>query len=133
MPSYRAERISQQIHQIVSILLDREMADPRLAGTNVTHVQVSGDLRVAKIFVAPNGDQATTRDMLDGLEHAAGFVRRQIARNLELRVAPEVRFVLDTSIEKGERFLRALEQLHAEEQVDQTNIPTKGKPTTDDR
>jgi ribosome-binding factor A len=133
MPSYRAERIGQQIHQIVSILLDREMADPRLAGTNVTHVQVSGDLRVAKIFVAPNGDQATTRDMLDGLEHAAGFVRRQIARNLELRVAPEVRFVLDTSIEKGERFLRALEQLHAEEQVDQTNIPTKGKPTTDDR
>jgi ribosome-binding factor A len=133
MPSYRAERIGQQIHQIVSILLDREMADPRLAGTNVTHVQVSGDLRVAKVFVAPNGDEATTREMLDGLEHAAGFVRRQIARNLELRVAPEVRFVLDTSIEKGERFLRALEQLHADEQEDQTNIPTKGKPTTDDR
>lgn len=130
MPSYRAERIGQQIHQIVSILLDREMADPRLAGTNVTHVQVSGDLRVAKIFVAPNGDQATTRAMLDGLEHAAGFVRRQIARNLELRFAPEVRFFLDTSIEKGERFLQALEKLHEDEQA-QTS--TKGRPTTDDR
>jgi ribosome-binding factor A len=68
--------------------------------------------------------------MLDGLEHAAGFVRRQIARNLELRFAPEVRFFLDTSIEKGERFLKTLEELHAEEQA---KTSTKGRPTTDDR
>lgn len=112
MPSYRAERISQQIHQHISIMLEREVADPRLAGTNVTRVQVSGDLRIAKIFVAPNGagDQAT-REMMNGLEHANGYFRRQIAAMLDLRFAPEIRFVLDPAIEKGERFLQALEEI----------------------
>ena len=121
MPSYRAERISQQIHQIVSILLDREMADPRLAGTNVTRVEMSGDLRIAKIFVAPNGDAETTRAMMDGLAHANGYVRRQIAKNLDLRIAPEIRFLLDHSIEKGERFLKTLEELHAAENESNSN------------
>lgn len=116
MPSYRAERISQEIHQHISIMLEREVADPRLVGTNVTHVQVSGDLRIAKIFVAPNsaGEQAT-REMMDGLEHAKGYFRRQIAAILDLRFAPEIRFLLDASIEKGERFLQALEEIHTQE------------------
>ena len=116
MPSYRAERIGQQIHQHVSIMLEREVSDPRLAGANVTHVQVSGDLRLAKIFVAPNsaGEDAT-REMMDGLAHATGYFRHQIAGVLDLRFAPEIRFLLDPAIEKGERFLHALEQIHAEE------------------
>ncbi len=116
MPSYRAERISQQIHQHISIMLERQVADPRLIGANVTHVQVSGDLRIAKIFVAPNsaGEQAT-REMMHGLEHANGYFRRQIAAMLDLRFAPEIRFLLDRSIEKGERFLQALEEIHAQE------------------
>lgn len=112
MPSYRAERISQQIHQHVSMMLERHVSDPRLAGANVTHVQVSGDLRLAKIFVAPNsaGEDAT-REMMDGLEHAKGYFRRQLAGLLALRFAPELRFALDPAIEKGERFLQALDEI----------------------
>lgn len=133
MPSYRAERISQQIHQQVSIMLEREMADPRLVGVNVTHVQVSGDLRIAKIFVAPNreGEQAT-REMMDGLVHAQGYFRRQIASMLDLRFAPEIHFLLDHAIEKGERFLHALNELHAE-QASLSTIPTKGRRRKTDR
>jgi ribosome-binding factor A len=133
MPSYRAERISQQIHQQVSIMLEREMADPRLAGTNITHVQMSGDLRIAKIFVAPNraGEQAT-REMMDGLAHAQGYIRRQIAGSLDLRFAPEIRFLLDHAIEKGEHFLRVLDELHAEE-PSPSHIPTKGRRRKADR
>jgi ribosome-binding factor A len=54
--------------------------------------------------------------MMDTLERATGFFRHRIARSLDLRFAPEMRFVLDHAIEKGERFLQALEQVHAEEQ-----------------
>ena len=118
MPSYRAERISQQIHQQVSIMLEREIADQRLIGVNVTRVQISGDLRYAKIFVAPNSaGETATREMLDGLEHATRYFRRRIAENLDLRFAPEIRFLVDHAIENGERFLRALEELHTEEQA----------------
>lgn len=141
MSSYRAERVSQQIHQHISILVEREVADPRLAGVNVTRVQVSGDLRIAKILVAPNSAGAdATREMMDGLEHAKGFFRRQLARNLDLRLAPEIRFLVDHAIEKGERFLKVLEQVQAEEHTAKEtdhaikNISTKGnRRQTDDR
>ncbi len=120
MAGYRAARASQRIQQEISTLFEREVSDPRLADVNVTHVEVSGDLRVAKIFVAPiTGDDDATRAMLDALDRATGFFRRRIAQSLDLRIAPEIRFLLDRSIEKGERFLRALEQVRASEQRDE--------------
>jgi ribosome-binding factor A len=117
MPGYRAERASQQIHQQVSMMFERGVSDPRLVGVNVTRVQVSGDLRNAKIFVAPmRGDEQATRDMMDALDRASGYFRRQIALALDLKFAPEIRFILDHAIEKGEHFLQVLEQVQAEEQ-----------------
>ena len=113
MAGYRAERASQRIQQEISLLFEREVSDPRLATVNVTRVEVSGDLRYAKIFVAPiTGDEDATRAMMDALDRASGFFRRRIATSLDLRFAPELRFLVDRSIEKGERFLRALEQIH---------------------
>jgi ribosome-binding factor A len=112
MPSYRAARASQRIQQEISILFARQVSDPRLANVNVTRVEVSGDLRYAKIFVAPlAGDEDATDAMMDALARASAFFRARIAASLDLRIAPEIRFVLDRSIEQGERFLRALEQL----------------------
>lgn len=126
MPSYRAERISRQIHHQVSIMLEGEMNDPRLLGALVTHVEMSGDLRHAKIFVAPNQAGAeATREMMAGLEHATGYVRRQIAENLDLRFAPEIRFVIDTSYVQGERFLRALAEIHTHELSPEPNQTTR--------
>ena len=117
MSGYRAARVSQRIQQEISVLFEREVSDPRLASVNVTRVEVSGDLRYAKIFVAPlHDDENATREMMAGLEHARGFFRHRIAASLDLRFAPEIRFLLDHSIEKGERFLRALEQVHLEEE-----------------
>ncbi len=108
------------------------MADPRLAGVNVTRVEISGDLRYAKIFVAPQsaGDPAT-REMMEGLKHATGYFRRQIAASLDLRFAPEIRFLVDRAIEKGEHFLQALDQIHAEErraaEDEKERTSTKGR------
>ncbi|MEW5718808.1 MAG: 30S ribosome-binding factor RbfA [Chloroflexota bacterium] len=119
MAGYRAARASQRIQQEISVMFEREVSDPRLAGVNVTRVEVSGDLRYAKIFVAPiTGDDDATRAMMDALDRATGFFRHRVAQSLDLRFAPEVRFLLDRSIEKGERFLRALEEMRASEQKD---------------
>ncbi len=95
----------------------REVSDPRLENLNVTRVQVSGDLRIAKIFVAPRSDTAATREMMDALARAAGYFRRRLAESLDLRFAPELRFQLDYAIEKGEHFLQVLEQVEAEERA----------------
>ena len=115
MSSFRAKRAGQQIHQEISVMLGREIADPRLANVNVTHVDVSGDLRIAKVYVAPASDDAQENQaMLEALEHARGYFRRQIARALDTRFAPELRFVLDHAIERGERFLQILDQVQEE-------------------
>ena len=128
MAGYRAARASQRIQQEIGMLLEREVSDPRLTGVNVTRVEVSGDLRYAKIFVAPvGGDENATRAMMDALEHATGFFRHRIAQSLDLRFAPEVRFLLDHTIEKGEHFLRALEQVQAEEHAIASSRRRSGK------
>ena len=116
MAGYRAERMSQQVQQQVSIMFTREVSDPRLAGANVTRVETSGDLRYVKIYIAPiKGDPEATEEMMAALDHATGFFRRQIAGNLDLKFAPEIRFLLDRAVEKGEHFLEVLERIHQEE------------------
>lgn len=127
MPGYRAQRVSERIHQEISILFERGVSDPRLVGVHVTRVEVSGDLRLAKIFVAPIRDNpAETPEMMEGLAHATGFIRRYLAETLDLKFALEVRFLLDRAYEKAERVLQVLDQVEAEEkQPDQ-----KGKKRT---
>ena len=131
MPGYRAERVSQQIQQQVSIMFTRQVSDPRLAGVNVTRVEVTGDLRIAKIFVAPiKDDKEATEEMMEALENATGFFRREIAGNLDLRFAPEIRFLLDRAIEKGEHFLQVLSQVQAELHATEPSEPASKRTQT---
>ncbi len=125
MPVHRAERVSERIHQEISVLFARQVSDPRLENLNVTRVEVTGDLSIAKIFGAPRADPDATRETMHALARAAGFFRKRLAENLDLRSAPEVRFVLDESIIKGERFLQVLEQVEAEERAAQARPPKK--------
>jgi ribosome-binding factor A len=115
MTSHRPERVSERIHQEISVMFAREVSDPRLGNLNVTKVQVSGDLRIAKIFVTPCEDADATREMMDALAHANAYIRHRLAESLDLRLAPEIRFQLDYSIEKGEHFLRVLDEVEQEE------------------
>ncbi len=117
MAGHRSERVGERIHHEISIMLDREISDPRLVNVNVTRVEVTGDLRLAKIYVAPPKDGTDEKEMMDALARAGGYFRRSLARSLELRYAPEIRFYLDRSIEMGERFLQVLEQVQAEERA----------------
>jgi ribosome-binding factor A len=115
MAGHRPERVGEQIYQELSMLLSREVSDPRLENVTVTRVQVSGDLRLAKVFVTRTGDaDAQPKETLSALAHAAGYLRHRLAESLDLRFTPELRFYLDRSIEMGERFLRALEQVQSE-------------------
>lgn len=118
MAGHRSERLSERIHQEISLMLHRDISDPRLANVNVTRVEVTGDLRIAKVYVAPLQDEAEGEEMMDALARASGYFRRSLASSLDLRYAPEIRFYLDRSIQAGERFLKVLEQVQAEERAD---------------
>ncbi|MCL4489484.1 MAG: 30S ribosome-binding factor RbfA [Chloroflexi bacterium] len=110
----RAERLGERIHQEISLLLGREVSDPRLAGVNVTRVQVSSDLRLAKVYVTPRESDEENSEMMDALTRASGYFRHHLAQSLDLHFAPEVRFYLDRGIEMGEHFLQVLHQVQTE-------------------
>jgi ribosome-binding factor A len=129
MAGHRSERAGERIHQEISILLDREISDPRLANVNLTRVDVTSDLRLAKIYVAPSQDKAEEKEMMAALARASGFFRRHIAKSLNLHFAPEIRFYADRSIEAGERFLQALERVHEEERAAAPPKPKRARRT----
>lgn len=105
----RAQRVADQIQRDVAALIQFEVDDPRIGLVSVTGVEVSPDLAHAKIFVTSlgAGDIGRERSGADGREStaalngAAGYLRSLLARRLQLRVAPKLRFLYDASVERG--------------------------------
>jgi len=115
MPSYRLEQINELIRQELSVLISRQVKDPRVhALTSVTAVETSPDLRHAKVFVSVLGNKEEQKETIEALRAAAGFLRHELASRLTLRHVPELDVRLDQSIERGERIMRLLRKLEKE-------------------
>ncbi|HXF83390.1 MAG TPA: 30S ribosome-binding factor RbfA [bacterium] len=116
--SHRPERVEQFIRDELSQILQREVRDPRIGFISVTAVEVSQDLRHARIFVSVLGDAAQKTETMTGLASAAGYIRRALGRRLQLRFTPELSFRLDESIERGARVMKLLGDVHSEDHGD---------------
>ena len=98
----RIGRISEEVKKIVSGIIRNDLKDPRISSlTSITKVEVTNDLRYAKIYVSVLGSQEEKQNTIKGLQNATGFIRREIGSNINLRYTPEPIFELDTSIEHG--------------------------------
>jgi ribosome-binding factor A len=91
----RILRVSEAVKEELSEIIGFEMEDPRLLEVDVTDVQVSSDSRHAAIKVSLHGDQRGQKQALDALEHATGYLRRELALRLQLRQVPELHFEQD--------------------------------------
>lgn len=118
MGSIRPERVAERVQREVTDILARHLRDPRLAGITVTDVEVSGDLKLATIFVSTLAAGAERERSLAALDHAAPAVRRQLAPRLGLREVPEVRFRFDESLERGARVEDLLKKLERGETIE---------------
>jgi ribosome-binding factor A len=114
MTTRRQERVAERIHEEVGNLLLLEIKDPRVANVNVVDVVVTPDIKLAKIYVTVLGDEQEHKQAMEGLQHAVSFIRREVARRLQLRFAIDLMFVLDASWKRGSRVDELLEQIHAE-------------------
>ena len=118
MAQYRINRISEEIRKEVSDIIRYEVKDPRIAElSSIVKVEVPGDLRYAKIYVSVLGDESARNNTLEGLKKAAGFIRRELGRRLDIRYIPELNFVADLSIEYSVEISKKLNELN----VDQGN------------
>ena len=99
----RARRIEEQLKRLLSELVRREVKDPRVGLVTITSARVSSDLSHADVFFTPFAGAGDAPAALAALQHAAGFLRREVRNQMRLRVAPELVFHIDDSIERGAR------------------------------
>jgi ribosome-binding factor A len=108
----RADRVGGLIQKTLSEILLRSVNDPRLEMATITHVKVTRDLRIARIyFTIPGGSQGVD-DALQGFKSALGFIKRSLARELGLRYMPEINFYYDNSFDTGARIEKLLKSIH---------------------
>ena len=117
----RVSRIASMIKREVSQLLMNEIKDDRVGAgmVSVTDVDVSGDLQHAKIFVSIYGTPEAKTETMQGLKASTGFVRRELSQRIRLRRSPEIIFLEDTSIERGDRMLNLLKSIEIKPSEDE--------------
>jgi len=111
----RPERVGHMVQQLLAERFARGMRDPRIGFVTITGVKMSPDLREARVYWTVHGDAAEREHTARGLENARGFLRREIALELKLRVTPDLRFTYDEAIDRGERIEQLIRQVHEEE------------------
>jgi len=102
------QRIDHELQKVIGTLISQELKDPRLGFTTVTRVEVTQDLRHAKVFVSIIGDRHVAKQTMDALEHAARYLRGGVGQQIKLRHTPELQFVEDRSTERAINLTKTL-------------------------
>ena len=111
----RTDRINGILRQEISLLLSRELNDPRLSGVvSITRVETSTDLTYARVFVSVLGNQAEKETVLSGINSAMGYMRRELRDRISLKYIPELKFILDYSIEEAENIFKMMDRFSNE-------------------
>ncbi|MEK6221522.1 MAG: 30S ribosome-binding factor RbfA [Chloroflexota bacterium] len=113
----RAKRVSERIKQELSEMVLFDITDPRLAGVFITHVRVDKELAFASVFVSALEGVERKDEILQGFEHAAGYLRHQLAQQIQLRSFPHLRFNWDPMPEDAQRIDSILDSLNSEREA----------------
>jgi ribosome-binding factor A len=113
--SRRTEKAAEAVREVVSMAILTELNDPRVKDVTVTFVEVSADMRYAKVHVSVMGDETQQTLTLRGLQHAAGFLQAKIAKRIEIRYTPKLSFVLDEGVKKSIEVARILREVLPQE------------------
>ena len=123
--SIKNTRVNSEVQRELSNIIRGEIKDPRINPlTSVVMAEVAPDLKTCKAYISVLGDEESQRNTLEGLKSAMGFIRRQLAKNLNLRNTPEIRFILDQSIEYGVTMSKLIDEVNknsSHEEVSEEN------------
>ena len=115
--SIKNTRINGEVQKELSRIIQNGIKDPRIASlTSVVSVEVAPDLKTCKAYISVLGSEKAAADTLAGLKSAEGFIRRQLAHTVNLRNTPEIRFILDQSIEYGVTMTKLIDDVVKTEQ-----------------
>ena len=106
----------------MSEILIHEISDPRLARISVTDVRIDRELAYASIYVSALEGFERSKEVIEGLEHAQGYLRRELAQRVDLRSFPQLRFSWDATFERAERIEQLIASLHNETEAGKTEV-----------
>ncbi|MDD2533389.1 MAG: 30S ribosome-binding factor RbfA [Eubacteriales bacterium] len=107
----RSDRVGDEIQKVVADLIQNEIKDPRLPPmTSVVEVRASRDLSHAHIYISVLGNDQQKKDCAAALRSASGYIRRELSHRIRLRIAPELHFIVDESIERGFRMNKLIDE-----------------------
>lgn len=117
MKQVRVSQIGEEIKRVISQLLRTKIKDPRISDmVSITEVRVTNDLSFAKVFVSVFGTEDEKNYTLEGLRNAEGFIKKEIGRNVKMRIMPKLIFELDDSVEESLRLEKILEEIKTKEE-----------------
>ncbi len=119
MSSRRTEKAAEAIREVVSMAILAELNDPRVRDVTVTYVEVSRDLRYAKVHVSVMGDEGRQKLTLRGLQSAAGFLQAKIAERIDIRYTPKLSFLLDQGVKRSIAVAKILKEVLPAEESDE--------------
>ena len=109
--SVKNTRINAEVMKELSLIISGEIKDPRISSmTSVVSVEVAPDLKTCKAYISVLGDEEAQKSTLEGLNSAASFIRKELARRVNLRNTPEIKFIIDQSIEYGVRMSKLIDE-----------------------
>lgn len=111
--SIKNTRINMEVHRELSEIIRTEIKDPRVSSamTTIVAVEVTPDLKYCKAYVSVLGGEEAAKNAVAGLKNAVGYIRRELARRINLRNTPEISFVLDQSIEYGVNMSKLIDEV----------------------
>lgn len=115
----RSNRVAESIHKEVSSLLLKGLKDPRVGFVTITAVDVTRDLRHARIYFSVIGDENERENAQKGLNSSASYIRRELGQRLRMRYVPEIQFKYDSSLEYGNRIESLIREIHSDSTDDQ--------------
>lgn len=104
----RSRRVAEQVKRLVSTIIRLGINDPRVGGVTLSEVEVSRDLAHAKIYVVPMFGTKHPEEVVDALNHASGFIRSELGKQLKARLIPTLNFVYDQSFDKADELSRLI-------------------------
>ncbi|SVD39706.1 uncharacterized protein METZ01_LOCUS392560 [marine metagenome] len=109
----RSERVQELLLEEISALIQKGVKDPRIGFTTVTNVDLSNNLKHAKVYVSVFGTKSEQQDTIEGLTRASGFIRNALGKKLYLRYVPELEFILDETAEHVAKINKIIHDLHS--------------------
>jgi ribosome-binding factor A len=130
MTARRLLKAAEAIREVVSMAILTELRDPRVEHVTVVVVEVTPDMREAKVIVSIMGNESQQRTVLKGLQNSAGFLQSRISDRIETRYIPRLSFVVDDGVKKSVAVQQILEQIAKEREANQKDIaPATASPS----